>query len=129
MTRTVPSQLETDPPVSGETPAGFFSSAATPARVSLPSLPESYRTIPFSSGASWFRKILAFAGPGYLVAGGYMDPGNRATDIGGGAKFRYTLRSVVPLRHLVAMILQGLCAMLAIATRPDLAQACPAHSP
>src|SRR6202047_1937884 len=124
MARTVPPQLETDPPVSGETPAGFFSSTETPARVSLPSLPESHRSIPFSSGASWFRKILAFAGPGYLVAVGYMDPGNWATDIGGGSKFGYTLLSVIVLSNFMAMILQALSAKLGIATGRDLAQAC-----
>src|SRR6202790_4335780 len=127
MARTVPSQLETDPPVSGETPAGFFSSAETPARVSLPSLPESHRTIPFSSGASWFRKLLAFAGPGYLVAVGYMDPGNWATDIGGGSKFGYTLLSVILISNLMAMFLQALSAKLGIATGRDLAQACREH--
>ena len=124
MARTVPPQLETDPPVSGETPAGFFSSTETPARVSLPSLPESHRSIPFSSGASWFRKILAFAGPGYLVAVGYMDPGNWATDIGGGSKFGYTLLSVILISNLMAMFLQALSAKLGIATGRDLAQAC-----
>jgi manganese transport protein len=124
MARTVPPQLETDPPVSGETPAGFFSSPEAPARVSLPSLPESHRTIPFSSGASWFRKILAFAGPGYLVAVGYMDPGNWATDIGGGSKFGYTLLSVILISNLMAMFLQALSAKLGIATGRDLAQAC-----
>ena len=127
MARTVPPQLETDPPVSGETPAGFFSSAETPARVSLPSLPESHRSIPFSSGASRFRKILAFAGPGYLVAVGYMDPGNWATDIGGGSKFGYTLLSVILISNLMAMFLQALSAKLGIATGRDLAQACREH--
>src|SRR5438270_7640037 len=124
MTRTVRPQLETDPPVSGETPAGFFSSAATPARVSLPSLPESHRTIPFSSGASWFRKILAFAGPGYLIAVGYMDPGNWATDIGCGSQFGYALLSVVILSSLMAIFVQALSAKLGIAAGRDLAQAC-----
>src|SRR5713101_6653011 len=127
MARTVPPQLETDPPVSGETPAGFFSSTETPARLVLPSLPESHRTIPFSSGASWFRKILAFAGPGSLVAVGYMDPGNWATDLGGGAKFGYTLLSVVLISNLMAMFLQALSAKLGIATGRDLAQACRDH--
>ncbi len=127
MARTVPPQLETDLPVSGETPAGFFSSTETPARLVLPSLPESHRTIPFSSGASWFRKILAFAGPGYLVAVGYMDPGNWATDIGGGSKFGYTLLSVVLISNLMAMFLQALSAKLGIATGRDLAQACREH--
>ena len=89
-----------------------------------PSLPEAHRTIPIASGLSWFRKILAFAGPGYLVAVGYMDPGNWATDIGGGAKFGYTLLSVVLLSNLMAMLLQALSAKLGIVTGRDLAQAC-----
>src|SRR5256886_58562 len=127
MARTVPAQLETDPPLTGETSDGFYSTSATSARVVLPSLPESHRTIPFSSGASWFRKILAFAGPGYLVAVGYMDPGNWATDIGGGSKFGYTLLSVVLLSNLMAMFLQALSAKLGIATGRDLAQACREH--
>ncbi|OLC90279.1 MAG: divalent metal cation transporter [Acidobacteria bacterium 13_1_40CM_4_58_4] len=101
--------------------------AETPARVLLPSLPESHRTIPFSSGASWFRKILAFAGPGYLVAVGYMDPGNWATDLGGGSKFGYTLLSVILISNLMAMFLQALSAKLGIATGRDLAQACREH--
>jgi len=127
MARTVPSPLETETPVLGETSAGFFPSAEPPARLLLPSLPESYRTIPFSSGASWIRKILAFAGPGYLVAVGYMDPGNWATDIGGGSKFGYTLLSVVFISNLMAMFLQALSAKLGIATGRDLAQACRQH--
>src|SRR2546422_8955903 len=90
----------------------------------LPSLPESHRTIPFLSGASWLRKVFAFAGPGYLVAVGYMDPGNWATDIGGGAKFGYTLLSVILISNVMAMILQALSAKLGIVTGRDLAQAC-----
>ena len=124
MARMVRPQLETEPPVTGESSDGFFSSAETPARIVLPSLPESHRTIPFSSGASWIRKILAFAGPGYLVAVGYMDPGNWATDIGGGSKFGYTLLSVILISNLMAMFLQALSAKLGIATGRDLAQAC-----
>src|SRR5260370_23276445 len=127
MPRPPPPQLETAPPVSGETSAGFFSSAETPARIVLPSLPESHRTIPFSSGASWFRKVLTFAGPGYLVAVGYMDPGNWATDIGGGSKFGYTLLSVILISNLMALVLQALSAKLGIATGRDLAQACRGH--
>ncbi|HXM96395.1 MAG TPA: Nramp family divalent metal transporter [Candidatus Dormibacteraeota bacterium] len=95
--------------------------------IALPSLPESYRTIPITAGASWFRKILAFAGPGYLVAVGYMDPGNWATDIAGGSKFGYALLSVVLLSNLMAMFLQALSAKLGIATGRDLAQACREH--
>jgi manganese transport protein len=93
----------------------------------LPSLPEAYRTIPVYRGASVWRKLLAFAGPGYLVAVGYMDPGNWATDLGGGAKFGYTLLSVVLLSSLMAMFLQALAAKLGIATGRDLAQACRDH--
>src|ERR1700691_537065 len=92
--------------------------------VTLPSLPEAHRTIPVAKGASWVRKMLAFAGPGYLVAVGYMDPGNWATDIGGGSKFGYTLLSVVLMSSLVAMFLQALSAKLGIASGRDLAQAC-----
>ncbi len=93
----------------------------------MPSLPEAYRTIPVYSGASVWRKLLAFAGPGYLVAVGYMDPGNWATDLGGGSKFGYTLLSVVLLSSLMAMFLQALSAKLGIATGRDLAQACRDH--
>jgi manganese transport protein len=94
---------------------------------SLPSLPEAHRTIPISSAASSFRKILAFAGPGYLVAVGYMDPGNWATDIAGGSKFGYSLLSVVLISNLMAMFLQALSAKMGIATGRDLAQACREH--
>ena len=93
----------------------------------LPSLPEAYRTIPVYSGTSVWRKLLAFAGPGYLVAVGYMDPGNWATDLGGGSKFGYTLLSVILLSNLMAMFLQALSAKLGIVTGRDLAQACRDH--
>src|SRR5215467_5243377 len=92
-----------------------------------PSLPESYRSIPITHGASFFRKMLAFAGPGYLVAVGYMDPGNWATDLGGGSRFGYTLLSAVLISSLMAIFLQALSAKLGIATGRDLAQACREH--
>ena len=95
--------------------------------LTLPSLPEAHRSIPIAKNASWFRKILAFAGPGYLIAVGYMDPGNWATDIGGGSKFGYTLLSVVLISNILAMFLQALSAKLGIATGRDLAQACRDH--
>jgi manganese transport protein len=95
--------------------------------LTLPSLPESHRSIPISHNAHWLRKILAFAGPGYLVAVGYMDPGNWATDIGGGSKFGYTLLSVVLISNMLAMFLQALSAKLGIVTGRDLAQACRDH--
>jgi manganese transport protein len=91
------------------------------------SLPEVHRSIPIIAGASFWRKLLAFAGPGYLVAVGYMDPGNWATDLGGGSKFGYTLLSVVLLSSLMAMFLQALSLKLGIATGRDLAQACRDH--
>lgn len=93
----------------------------------LPSLPEVFRTIPIKHGASVWRKLLAFAGPGYLVAVGYMDPGNWATDLGGGSKFGYTLLSVILISNIMAMFLQGLAAKLGVATGRDLAQACRDH--
>src|SRR5579883_1401016 len=92
--------------------------------VTLPSLPEVYRSVPISSGASALRKLLLFAGPGYLVAVGYMDPGNWATDIGGGSQFGYALLSVVILSSLMAIFVQALSAKLGIVTGRDLAQAC-----
>src|SRR5919198_5076190 len=91
-----------------------------------PSLVEVYRTVPVT-GAVWWRKILAFAGPGYLVAVGYMDPGNWATDLAGGSAFGYTLLSIILLSNLMAILLQALCARLGIATQRDLAQACRDH--
>ena len=75
------------------------------------------------------RKLLAFSGPGYLVAVGYMDPGNWATAIAGGSAFGYTLLSVVMLANLMAIVLQALSARLGIATGRDLAQACCAYYP
>ena len=89
-----------------------------------PSLPESHGTIAIPHGAGFFRKLLAFTGPGYLVAVGYMDPGNWATDIAGGARFGYALLSVVLLSNLMAVLLQALSARLGIASGRDLAQAC-----
>jgi manganese transport protein len=127
MARTVPPQLEPNPPVASETSVAFYSPAETSARTMSPSLPEAHRTIAFSAGFSWFRKVLAFAGPGYLVAVGYMDPGNWATDIGGGSRFGYTLLSVVLISNLMAMFLQALSAKLGIASGRDLAQACREH--
>src|SRR6266851_3612928 len=119
-----PSQLETEPPIATQAPSRHSGTAALPRIGNLPSLPEAHRTIPFNAATPWFRKALAFAGPGYLVAVGYMDPGNWATDIGGGAKFGYTLLSVILLSNLMAMLLQALSAKLGIATGRDLAQAC-----
>ena len=92
-----------------------------------PSLPESYRSVPILAGSSFLRKMIAFAGPGYLVAVGYMDPGNWATDLGGGSRYGYTLLSAVMISSLMAIFLQALSAKLGIATGRDLAQACREH--
>lgn len=88
------------------------------------SLAEVYRTVKIPHGMGFWRKLLAFSGPGYLVAVGYMDPGNWATDIAGGSAFGYTLLSVILISNLMAVLLQSLTARLGIATGLDLAQAC-----
>jgi manganese transport protein len=90
------------------------------------SLPEVHGSIPIPTGGFW-RKLFAFAGPGYLVAVGYMDPGNWATDLAGGARYGYTLLSVIMLSNLMAILLQALAARLGIASGRDLAQACRDH--
>ena len=87
------------------------------------SLDESYRSIPVEATRA-SRRFLAFLGPGFLVAVGYMDPGNWATSIAGGSRFGYTLLSAVLLSSIMAMLLQALCARFAIATGRDLAEAC-----
>ena len=92
-----------------------------------PSLPESYHSVGVPRGVSFWRKALAFAGPGYMVAVGYMDPGNWATDIAGGSRFAYTLLSVILLSNLMAILLQALALKLGIVTGRDLAQACRDH--
>jgi manganese transport protein len=95
-----------------------------------PSLAESYRSVavPLGKGRFW-GKFAAFAGPGYMVAVGYMDPGNWATDLAGGSSFGYTLLSVILLSNLMAIVLQSLAARLGIATGRDLAQACRDYYP
>ena len=91
------------------------------------SLDEVHGSIAVPKGLGFWRKLLAFSGPGYLVAVGYMDPGNWATDLAGGSKFGYTLLSVILLSNLMAILLQSLCARLGIVTGRDLAQACRDH--
>jgi manganese transport protein len=91
------------------------------------SLPEVHGTVPVPATAGFWRKMLAFAGPGYLVAVGYMDPGNWATDLAGGSKYGYTLLSVIMLSNLMAILLQALSARLGIVSGRDLAQACRDH--
>src|SRR5262245_27356826 len=102
-------------------------SAAWQREAAAPSLPESHRTIAVPHHLGFWRKLWAFSGPGYLVAVGYMDPGNWATDLAGGSRFGYTLLSVILLSNLMAILLQSLCARLGIVTGRDLAQACRDH--
>lgn len=89
-----------------------------------PSLPEVHRSLEIPSKSGFWHKLLAFAGPGYLVAVGYMDPGNWATDLAGGSKYNYTLLSIILMSGVVAMFLQYLALKLGIATGNDLAQLC-----
>ena len=96
-------------------------------RAGTVSLPEVHGSVPVPVTASFWRKLAAFAGPGYLVAVGYMDPGNWATDLAGGARYGYTLLSVIMLSNLMAILLQALSARLGIVSGRDLAQACRDH--
>src|SRR6201992_2306292 len=89
-----------------------------------PSLSAFFASVRTDRGGSFWRKLLAFLGPGYLVAVGYMDPGNWATSLAGGSKFGYTLLTVALLSNLMAIVLQALCARLAMGSGRDLAQAC-----
>ena len=91
------------------------------------SLPEVHRSIVVPTTASFWRKLFAFSGPGFLVAVGYMDPGNWATDLSGGARFGYALLMVVMISNCMAILLQHLCIKLGVATGRDLAQACRDH--
>jgi manganese transport protein len=91
------------------------------------SLPEVHRSVVVPVTASFWRKLIAFSGPGFLVAVGYMDPGNWATDLAGGARFGYALLSVIMISNLMAILLQHLCIKLGVATGRDLAQACRDH--
>jgi len=91
------------------------------------SLPEVHRSIVVPTTASVWRKLIAFSGPGFLVAVGYMDPGNWATDLAGGARFGYSLLAVIMISNLMAVLLQHLCIKLGVVTGRDLAQACRDH--
>ena len=110
--------------MTGQRAATIETTGATPR---IPSLPEVYRSVPVPAGAGVARKLFAFSGPGFLVAVGYMDPGNWATAIAGGSAFGYTLLCVVMIANLMAIVLQALSARLGIATGRDLAQACREH--
>ena len=88
------------------------------------SLPEMHRSVAVPDAAGWLRRLLSFIGPGYLIAVGYMDPGNWATALAGGSAFGYTLLAVALISSLMAILLQALCARIGVATGRDLAQLC-----
>src|SRR5919112_2826804 len=104
-------------------PVSLVQKAAWRRSPDLPSLPEVNRSVAVRPGSVW-KRAAAFLGPGYLVAVGYMDPGNWATSIAGGSKYGYALLAVALVSNIMAIILQALCARLAVATGRDLAQAC-----
>ena len=95
----------------------------------LPSLSEVHRSVPVPTSGNWLRRMFAFAGPAYLVSVGYMDPGNWATDLQGGARFGYQLVWVLLMSNLMAVLLQTLAARLGVVTGKDLAQACRDYYP
>ncbi len=92
-----------------------------------PSLPEIHSSLPIPRSPSFLRKLVAFAGPGFLVAVGYMDPGNWATDLAAGSRYNYQLLFVIMVSNLLAILLQSLCIKLGVVTGRDLAQACRDH--
>jgi manganese transport protein len=96
-------------------------------QVRTPSLPEIHSSLPVSRSPYFLRKLIAFAGPGFMVAVGYMDPGNWATDLAAGSRYNYTLLSVIMLSNLMAILLQSLAIKLGIVGERDLAQACRDH--
>jgi manganese transport protein len=107
-----------DPPPAPEGTAGWRLSR------SEPSLAGMFGTIPTHASGSFWRKLVAFLGPGYLVAVGYMDPGNWATSLAGGSKYGYALLTVALVSNIMAVILQSLCTRLGVGAGRDLAQAC-----
>jgi manganese transport protein len=101
--------------------------AAWHSNVAQPSLPEVHSSLPVPKTSAVLRKLLAFAGPGFLIAVGYMDPGNWATDLAGGSRYNYTLLSVIMLSNFMAILLQALAIKLGVVSGRDLAQACRDH--
>jgi manganese transport protein len=114
----MPNSREADP---------FYSKPGWRSVPELRSLSEVHRSLVVPPSASFVRKLLAFAGPGFLVAVGYMDPGNWATDLAGGSKYNYSLLTVIMISNLMAILLQALSLKLGIVTGRDLAQACRDH--
>lgn len=107
--------------------ASDFNATGWRRAVTMPSLPEVFSSVKVPTTGSFWRKLLAFAGPGLMVSVGYMDPGNWATDIAGGAKFGYTLLTVIFISNMFAIVLQHLALKLGVVGERDLAQACRDH--
>src|SRR5881396_4195385 len=105
----------------------FYGKSGWRSQPMLRSLSEVHRTLVVPDAAGFFRKALAFAGPGFLVAVGYMDPGNWATDLAAGSRYNYTLLSVIMISNLMAILLQSLAIKLGVVTGRDLAAACRDH--
>ncbi len=123
-----------DLPVTTPEPLLPGESAAAPGRhpswrlpLTSPSLPEVYRSLPVPQSAGFWRKMWAFAGPGFLVSVGYMDPGNWATDLAAGSRYNYSLLFVIMLSNLMAVLFQSLAIRLGVVSGRDLAQACRDH--
>src|SRR5205809_6864952 len=95
-----------------------------PANFTSQSLPEVHSSVPIHRGSAFWRRLFGFSGPAFMVSVGYMDPGNWATDLAGGAQFGYRLLWIILLSNLMAILLQTLSARLGIVTGRDLAQAC-----
>ena len=107
-----------------ESPLPAIPGLAPGAEHQVPSLPEVHATVGLSRSPQYWRRLLGFLGPGFLISVGYMDPGNWATDIAGGSRFGYTLLSVIMISNLMAILLQSLSLKLGVATERDLAQLC-----
>ncbi len=122
----MPSDLPTHDPLTAD-PKAHRDRHGWHSPVTVPSLPEVFSSIHVPHAAGFWRKLLAFSGPGLMVAVGYMDPGNWATDLEGGAKFGYTLLTVVLISNFMAILLQHLALKLGIVSGRDLAQACRDH--
>jgi manganese transport protein len=116
-----------DTPLSPLAESGAAAGTGWRLPLGMPSLPEVHSSVPVPHPAGFWRTLLAFAGPGLMVAVGYMDPGNWATDLAGGARFGYTLLSVILISNFMAILLQHLALKLGIVTGRDLAQACRDH--
>src|SRR3982750_2919404 len=97
---------------------------SSPVAVHQPSLPEVYSSVRISRSPFYWKRLLGYIGPGFMISVGYMDPGNWATDIAGGSRFGYTLLFVIMLSNLMAILLQSLSLKLGVATERDLAQLC-----